>query len=75
MNTGNSVQDADERCAVTAQDADLPTLEQLPIPEKQDEEAEVATVPRDVPRNVQELQELIDKLAAVNKQLRYPGHS
>jgi hypothetical protein len=68
MNHGNSVQDADERRAVTAQDADLPALE--------DEDADEVTAARtSVPRNVQDIQELIDKLAAVTKQLRHPGHS
>jgi hypothetical protein len=84
MNSGNSVQDAAERRAVTAQDADLPDLE-LHTLDKQDEDAtevvppsvSVPQAPVSVPQtqNIRDIQELIDKLAAVTKQLRYPGHS
>lgn len=63
MNSGNSVQDADPRVAsaVPGQDADLPAAE------------DQAPQPRPPFRHVQDIQELIDKLAAVNMRLRYPG--
>jgi hypothetical protein len=53
MNIGNSVQDADPRCAVTAQE------KALPVPSVQ---------------HVQHIQEIIDKLAAVTRQLSRPGN-
>lgn len=63
MNPGNSVQDADPRVApaVPGQDADLPAAE------------DQSPRPRPPFQHVQDIQELIDKLAAVTKQLRYPG--
>jgi cell division protein FtsX len=86
MNIGNSVREADPRCAVTT---DLSTVEVLQesadalqdsvglamsddeIPG--DEKSAVRTRPSF--QHVQDIQELIDKLAAVTKQLRHPGHS
>jgi hypothetical protein len=86
MKTGNSVRDADPRYAVTAE---LSTVEALPDPVEGlqepagraisdddapgDEKPAVRTVPSF--QHVQDIQELIDKLAAVTKQLRHPGHS
>ncbi|HEX6524566.1 MAG TPA: hypothetical protein VF070_31865 [Streptosporangiaceae bacterium] len=71
MNSGNSVQDADSRCAsaadqlagtVPSQDADRPaTGDRLSRPQ-----------PRF--QHVQDIQEIVDKLAAVTRQLRHPGH-
>jgi hypothetical protein len=81
MNTGNSVRDADPRCAVTD---DLSTVDMLQEPVEAlqkpanlavsgDEEPAVQARPSF--QHVQDIQELIDKLAAVTKQLRHPGHS
>jgi hypothetical protein len=86
MNTGNSVREADPRCAV---DADLSTVEALQESvEVLQDPAGLAISGDDVPgdeepvartrpsfQHVRDIQELVDKLAAVNKQLRQPGHS
>jgi hypothetical protein len=86
MNTGNSVRDADPRCAVNA---DLSAVEALQEPVEALQEAGGPAVPGDgVPADekpatrsrppfqpVQDIQELIDKLAAVTRQLRDPGNS
>lgn len=86
MNTGNSVRDADPRYAVPA---DLAAVEALQDPvEGLQESAGLAISDDDAPgdekpavrtrpsfQHVQDIQELIDKLAAVTKQLRHPGHS
>jgi hypothetical protein len=66
MKTGNSVRDADSRCAANA---DLSTDDEV----SGDEEPTVRTRPSF--QHIQDIQELIDKLAAVTKQLRRPGHS
>jgi hypothetical protein len=72
MNTGNSVRDVDPRCAVTTADAeDGPTSQLSP-------EASISGQPtqaRPPRQQVQDIQEIIDKLAAVNKRLNNPGHS
>jgi hypothetical protein len=86
MKTGNSVRDADPRCAVNA---DLSTMEKLhESVEALQESASLAVAGGEVPgdeesaartrpsfQHIQDIQELIDKLAAVTKQLRHPGHS
>jgi hypothetical protein len=65
MNTGNSVRDADPpECAGLAESNEIPGDEARPV---------VRARPTFQP--VQDIQELIDKLAAVTKQLRHPGHS
>lgn len=65
MNSGNSVQDADPRCApaVSGQDADRST-----------QEGQRSRL-HPSPQHVQDIQEIIDKLAAVTRQLRHPGSS
>jgi hypothetical protein len=65
MNSGNSVQDADPRVGPDApsQDADLSASD------------DQTSQPRRALQHVEDIQEIIDKLAAVNRQLRYPGHS
>jgi hypothetical protein len=70
MNSGNSVQDPDLRCApeVPAQDA------QVPVPEEALQGDSSGQSSRIRPP-LQDIQEIIDKLAAVTKQLRHPGHS
>jgi hypothetical protein len=86
MNTGNSVRDADPRFAVNA---DLSTVEALQESvEALQESADLAVAGDEVPgeekpaartrpsfQHIQDIQELIDKLAAVTKQLRHPGQS
>jgi hypothetical protein len=86
MNTGNSVRDADPRCAVNA---DLPAVEALPesveaLPESgglavpgDEDPADEKPATRNRPsfQPVQDIQELIDKLAAVTKLLQDPGNS
>ena len=65
MNSGNSVQDADPRCApaVSGQDADRSAQDgQRPRP-------------RPSLQHIQDIQEIIDKLADVTRQLRHPGSS
>jgi len=70
MNTGNSVRDADPRFAA---DGDLPGLAASADQASSGDEPAVPGRPSF--RHVQDIQELIDKLAAVTKQLRHPGHS
>lgn len=86
MNTGNSVREADPRCAVTT---DLSTVEALQeTVEALQDSASLALSEAEIPgdeespartrpsfQHVRDIQELIDKLAAVTKQLREPGHS
>jgi hypothetical protein len=86
MNTGNSVRDAGPRRAANAEGS-METL-QDPVAELR-ESADVTTLPggeargageraAQTPRSfqhIQDIQELIDKLAAVTDQLRHPGHS
>ncbi len=65
MNPGNSVQDAESRCApaaVPGQDADQSVTD--------DRQSRSPTRFQ----HVQDIQELVDKLAAVTKQLRRSGH-
>jgi hypothetical protein len=79
MKTGNSVREVDPRCAVTT---DLPGMESV---EAMQEPASLALSGSDIPggekparppfQHVKDIQELIDKLAAVTKQLHDPGHS
>jgi hypothetical protein len=64
MNTGNSVRDADPQ-----ERAGLAETHEVPG----DEATPVRARPTFQP--VQDIQELIDKLAAVTKQLHQPGHS
>jgi hypothetical protein len=79
MNTGNSVRDADPRFAVNADVSTVEALQESPgmatvgneVPD--DEESTVRTRPSF--HHVQDIQELIDKIAAVTKQLRHPGNS
>lgn len=65
MNSGNSVQDASSRCApaVPGQDADLSVSD------------DQSPRPRPPFQNVQDIQEIIDKLAAVTRRLGRPGAS
>jgi hypothetical protein len=65
MNSGNSVQDADPRVGPDApsQDADLAVSDSQ------------KSQPRPALHQVEDIQEIIDKLAAVNRRLRYPRHS
>ncbi|HEY1627730.1 MAG TPA: hypothetical protein VGG16_28470 [Streptosporangiaceae bacterium] len=81
MNTGNSVRDAGPRYAVNT---DLPTVEDLQesveaLQEPADMavagDEEQAAPARPSFHHVQDIQELVDKLDAVTKQLRHPGHS
>jgi hypothetical protein len=86
MNTGNSVRDADPRCAVTA---DLSAVDTLQESVEALQESGGPAVPGDGVsagekpatrtrppfQTVQDIQELIDKLAAVTRQLRDPGNS
>jgi hypothetical protein len=64
MNPGNAVQETEVSCAVTDQDDGLPAAL----------ETDQASAPRPSLQPVQDIQELIDKLAAVNRQLRYPDN-
>ena len=86
MNTGNSVRDADPRYAVPA---DLSAVEALQDPVEGLQESAGLTMSDDDAlgdekpvvrtrpsfQHVQDIQELIDQLAAVTNQLRHPGHS
>jgi hypothetical protein len=75
MNTGNSVRDVDPRCAVNA---DLSAVEAAPDSVSGDiaaSDGKPSARPRPSFQHVEDIQELIDKLAAVTKQLRQPGHS
>ncbi|MBV9447724.1 MAG: hypothetical protein JO345_17710 [Streptosporangiaceae bacterium] len=71
MNSGNSVQDADSRCAPAANE-----LAETVPGQDADQAATADRLSRPQPRfqHVQDIQELVDKLAAVTKQLRHPGH-
>jgi hypothetical protein len=84
MNTGNSVRDADPRFAVNADVSTVEAFQESPglaatghavtgneVPD--DEESTARTRPSF--HHVQDIQELIDKIAAVTKQLRHPGQS
>jgi hypothetical protein len=73
MNSGNSVQDSGLRCApdVPAQDAEVPAPEE----DLQARGSDQPSGSRPPLRHVQDIQEIIDKLAAVTRQLRHPGHS
>jgi hypothetical protein len=85
MNTGNSVRDAGPRRAANAEGS-METLQDpvaelresadvtLPGDEVLDAGERVGQSPRSF-RHIQDIQELIDKLAAVTDQLRHPGHS
>jgi hypothetical protein len=86
MNTGNSVRDADPRCAVSADPSAVEALqESMEALQKSGGQAvpgdEVPADEKPATRNrpsfqpVQDIQELIDKLAAVTRQLRDPGNS
>jgi hypothetical protein len=65
MNPGNAVRETELSCAVTAQDDNLAAAL----------DTERASAARPSLQTVQDIQELIDKLAAVNRQLGYPDHS
>lgn len=73
MNSGNSVQDSDLRCAADepAQDAEASSPEEGLQGQKSGQSSRV----RPTLQHVQDIQELIEKLAAVTRQLRHPGHS
>ena len=73
MNSGNSVQDPDlhSASAVPARDAELPGPEEA----QQGRLSGQPSGTRAPLQHVQDIQEIIDKLAAVTKQLRHPGHS
>jgi hypothetical protein len=74
MDTGNSVRDADPRCAVDAPESAAPERTEAPT----GQQAPILGKParaRPPFRQVQDIQELIDKLAAVTRQLRDPRHS
>ena len=95
MNTGNSVRDADPRCAVNddLSTAETETLQESVEALQESVEAlhdsaglaasggevlaseDPSVLARPSFQHVQDIQELIDKLAAVTKQLRHPGHS
>ncbi len=71
MNSGNSVQDADSRCTSAANQ-----LAGTVPSQDADQSATDDRLSRPQPRfqHVQDIQELVDKLAAVTKQLRHPSH-
>jgi hypothetical protein len=82
MNSGNSVQDPDlhSASAVSSSDAaaggpgKLGTESQDPEG-PQDRLTGMPSGARSSLQHVQDIQEIVDKLAAVTKQLRQPGHS
>ena len=73
MNSGNSVQDPDLRSASAVSDSDADP--QVPEDGLHDRHSAKSSGTRSPLQHVQDIQEIVDKLAAVNKQLREPGHS
>ena len=72
MITGNSVQDANPACRSEPDDASLTgAAADYNIP---DGPGKPARTPR-IHRPLQDIQDIIDKLAAVTQQLRHPGGS
>jgi hypothetical protein len=80
MNSGNSVQDPDlhSESAVAGSDADSQGPEDLQDRLTRGSAERVYGQPsgaRSPLQHVQDIQDIIDKLAAVTEQLRQPGHS
>jgi hypothetical protein len=71
MNTGNSVRDVDPRCADLESRLECDDVSG----DRVARDGEPSMQLRPSFQHVEDIQELIDKLAAVTRQLRQPGHS